>query len=141
MIFFLVKSHKSNQLLAHENTAIVMVENYIKSIHEFHNKQKALRLRRNLDSQNFFRLSKSIKGVESAQLNPTQDRLSPIGTREARRIQKDKQSQNVKFFDAQEEEEQQASMGYDLSAEELKVFKDEGVRIFDEMNSMASEVK
>lgn len=123
-----------------------MVEEYIKTINDFHNKQKALRLRRNLDSQNFFRLSKSIKGVES----PKQEKESPksSGIKEKRsnfpaangslRKRKVENSQMNHFL---EEEEAQNATNLGFSADELKMFKDEGTRIYNEMNSMNDEVK
>ncbi len=190
-LFFIsisAKTRQSKQRYEHECHAIAMVEEYIKAIGDFHNKQKALRLRRNLDSQNFFRLSRSItKGVESPaqQQQPLQqqkDQASPKTPVNNRSSSSNKPEQNSFFgptngslrkrkggeeavgnssnrtstttttkkynFLLEEEEEEKAvksvqndtsKLGF--SAEELKMFKDEGTRIYQEMNSMNDEVQ
>lgn len=124
-----------------------MVEEYIKTIHDFHNKQKALRLRRNLDSQNYFRLSKSIKGVESPQqeekASPKTGEIKekrsnfPVANGSLRK-RKVENSQMNHFI---EEDDAQNATNLGFSADELKMFKDEGTRIYNEMNSMNDEVK
>ncbi|KAI7697555.1 hypothetical protein SSS_09991 [Sarcoptes scabiei] len=53
------RSKSSTQQYEHQNNAIDLAETYIKRINEIHNRNKALRLRKNLDSQNFFRLNRS----------------------------------------------------------------------------------
>mgnify|MGYP007002763916 CR=1 FL=1 len=161
-----------------------MVEEYIKAIGDFHNKQKALRLRRNLDSQNFFRLSRSItKGVESpSQQQPPQQQKgqaspkTPVnnrssnnkpeqnsflptngslrkrkgGEKEEEGLNRTSTTTTTKKYNflLEEEEEEKAvksaqndtsKLGF--SAEELKMFKDEGTRIYQEMNSMNDEVQ
>jgi len=124
----------------------VLVENYIKTVHEFHNKQKALRLRRNLDSQKFFRLSKSLKGTDAVQKSLPLTK-SPTQTKEKEsetsNLIKKEQKRNTNYLDTFEDVEGDHSDAADhgLSAEELKMFKDEGIRMYDEMNSMSDEVK
>lgn len=161
-----------------------MVEEYIKAIGDFHNKQKALRLRRNLDSQNFFRLSRSItKGVESpSQQQPPQQQKgqaspkTPVNNRSSNnkpeqnsflptngslrkrkggeeavennsnRTSTTTTTKKYNFILEEEEEKAVKSVQNDtsklgFSAEELKMFKDEGTRIYQEMNSMNDEVK
>ncbi|KAH7643801.1 hypothetical protein HUG17_6163 [Dermatophagoides farinae] len=54
-----LKSRTTNQQFEHELNAINLVEMYLRSINDMHNKNKALRLRRNLYTQKFFRLNKS----------------------------------------------------------------------------------
>lgn len=155
------KSNKSKQQFEHQTNAICLVENYIKSILEFHNKQKAFRLRRNLDSQNYFRLSKSIKGVDSnsngQQNNNSDDNMSktnggegvknlkgkPRITSKHKTTSKNKSTKNILNDHCLDivEPSQENDYSHGLTAEEIQVFKDEGVRMYDQMNSMADEVK
>ena len=67
-----IRTTSSEQYHEHQINAILMVEHYVKLINEFHNKQKAIRLRRNLDAQNFFRLSKPIKSEVEKYIKPSE---------------------------------------------------------------------
>lgn len=108
-------------------------------VHEFHNKQKALRLKRNLESQNFFRLSKSVKKNEQKVLLNNEPN---VDTKKNKPVQKQKEPKPkvIENFDFSNDETDIIE-NYNLSPDELKTFKSEGKYIYDEMNMMKDEVK
>lgn len=113
-----------------------MVENYIKTIHEFHNRQKALRLKRNLDLQNFSRLSRVIKD----QLFQSNEQIDKVAEAEDKKSESESKPIN-KIENFLDSEEGTAEEEYHCSPEELRIFKTEGNCIYDEMNAMNNEVK
>ncbi|KPM10727.1 hypothetical protein QR98_0092880 [Sarcoptes scabiei] len=148
------RSKSSTQQYEHQNNAIDLAETYIKRINEIHNRNKALRLRKNLDSQNFFRLNRS--AVENKRktldlsktfketmdfrhesLDSNDKNTKPSNndyTSEDRRPKNSNKTRNYTEY-------QDQSFLQDLTQEEIKLFKQEGDKIYDQMNSMNEEVQ
>lgn len=156
-----VKSRTTNQQFEHELNAINLVEMYLRSINDMHNKNKALRLRRNLYTQKFFRLNKSftnsnnkIDGIDGSSSSDDQVTGKIIKIKKDmkpsnKRIDGQKQvnnsnlNVNKSFYNNEYHNESSSNkeqINSRLAPEEQKQFQLESKQIYDQMNSMNEEV-
>lgn len=155
-----LKSRTTNQQFEHELNAINLVEMYLRSINDMHNKNKALRLRRNLYTQKFFRLNKSftnsnnkIDGIDGSSSSDDQvtgkiikikKDMKPSNKRIDGQKQVNNSNLNVKSFYNNEYHNESSSnkeqINSRLAPEEQKQFQLESKQIYDQMNSMNEEV-
>lgn len=142
--------------------AINLVEMYLQSINDLHNKNKALRLRRNLYMQKFFRLNKSNvnsnnNNTDGIDGSSTENQAANKTTIKLRKNQKSSETNNntlkssenlnskTSFYNDYHNEQLLSSNNESmnncrLAPEEQKQFQLESKQIYDQMNSMNEEV-
>lgn len=159
-----MKSKTFKQQFEHEMNAINLVEMYLQSINDMHNKNKALRLKRNLYTQKFFRLNKSldnsnndnktdgIDGSSSSSEDLTSGKtiklrknvkLPDKGDNSLKQSDNLKSNVNKSFYNNDYHNEQSSNnepINLRLEPEERKQFQLESKQIYDQMNSMNEEV-
>ncbi|XP_027206234.2 syntaxin 18 [Dermatophagoides pteronyssinus] len=157
-----LKSTTSKQQFEHEMNAINLVEMYLQSINDLHNKNKALRLRRNLYMQKFFRLNKSNvnsnnNNTDGIDGSSTENQAANKTTIKLRKNQKSSETNNntlkssenlnskTSFYNDYHNEQLLSSNNESmnncrLAPEEQKQFQLESKQIYDQMNSMNEEV-
>ncbi|XP_054167415.1 syntaxin-18-like [Oppia nitens] len=142
-----VKRGVKNQLSNHQNIVIDLIEKYLKSVCDIHSQQKAIRIKRAVEKQRLLRLgyiitNKSTENIVKQDLNSSDnkenftpnevinDSLNDIEIKSEIPIESNQLNNNEDTYQQLE-----------LSKHELQVFEEENQHLYEDMNSLSSEVK
>ncbi|KAK6185340.1 hypothetical protein SNE40_007594 [Patella caerulea] len=131
------------QVKEHRQIVIFLMGEYLKAICKIYSEQKAVRVKRAVDRKNISRLKPETKNspIKNTDLSSLLKKTKDDGTVEENLSSNAKTPNLSKKVPPPPENQPTFSPDDDISPEEAQMFEEENKALYDEMNSMAHEVR